>query len=277
MYLASEDPTELVPLKYSFCNSSIVEDMSSLKGLINFRVLNYRGDVVFRLFVGWQHPVLIAQSQNLKVRTPGYPTGVRLALTGAPGEVAVTWTSTSRSEKGACVKYEILDAEGRIIKTDVSNVSMVRSYQSSDLCGPPATAEGFRDPGFFYTAKVSGIRPDCIVMYRVGSDMAWSQQFRFRSTPASGSPVKIFAFGDLGEHPRDDSAQGQGQPWYSQDFAYGDPGVHNTTSAMYADHRTAPADLVLHNGICRMPWATAPCGRSFMTISKCSLLKSLGW
>ncbi|CAK0862785.1 unnamed protein product [Prorocentrum cordatum] len=251
LYLADEGITQVVPLKYNFCNASRSANNTNTTGSLSFRILNYRSDLIFRLFRGWERPVFIAESSRIAVRAPGHPTGVRLSLTDAAGEVAITWTSTRAQEEGAAVKYAVLDSDGHIVRSGVARASGMASYTRSELCGAPASAEGFRDPGAFYTAKVKDLEPGSTVSYRVGSDLegGWSRDFLFRAPPAPGARTKIFAFGDLGEHPRDDSAQGQGEPWYSlPQYAYGDPGVHNTTAAMLADHQSDPADLVLHNG-----------------------------
>lgn len=246
LYLAGEDATRVVPLKYNFCNRSTARHPSAASGSLSFRVLNYRADIVFRLFIGWEQPVLIAESPAVAIRAHAHPTGLRLALTGIRGQVAVTWTSAP--VVAARLEYEI-DPEAAKLSRAVGVVGAeAQTYDAAELCGTPASSEGYRDPGAFYTARIAGIEPSDEVRYRVGSDAAWSEWHSFRGPPASGAAVKIFAFGDLGQHPLDDSAQAQLDPWYGQTFAYGDPGAYNTTQALHADHAQSPADLVLHNG-----------------------------
>lgn len=248
LYLVGENATEVVPLKYNFCNESLHRTVSGSKGRLTFRILNYRADVFFGLFHGWEQPVLIAMSDIIRVRSPGFPTGVRLSLTRAPGEVAVTWTSTSAHTIDAYVKYEMRDVGGHVVNQGESPVVSAASYARNELCGAPANAEGFRDPGVFYTGKIKDIVPGSVVTYRVGSEGAWSRDFNFNAPPGLGGSVKIFAFGDLGFDPRDDSAQGEGEPLRAPPKPRPLPGVPNTTAAMLMDHRAAPANLVLHNG-----------------------------
>lgn len=246
LYLDGEHSAQIVPLKYQFCNASATSGDGS-SGRLAFRVFNYRANVVFRLFTGWERPRLIAESPSVLVRKPGHPTGLRLALTGIPGEVAITWTSIHVNRIVPRVEYEVFDNAGVVSRRGSIHASNV-TYGRSELCGAPANAEGYRDPGIFYTARLQSLPHEVKVRYRAGSEVAWSRWRSFRTAPAPGSPVRIFAFGDLGQMPQDDSMQADGSPWYTQDFARGDPGAPNTTSALLADHAEQSADVVLHNG-----------------------------
>lgn len=247
LYLVGEDPLAVVPLKYKFCNSSRPLPGRAGSGNVSFKMLNYRADCLFRLFVGWETPRLIAESDPITVRDVSVPTGVRIAFTAEPGEMQVSWTSVPLQEGMlAQVQYRILlrGVEGR---SGVLN-AVGSSYGRGDLCGAPANTIGYRDPGMFYSAIIGGLRPGEEVVYSVGSAQAWSQEFSFQAPLPPGSPVRLLVVGDLGQDPGDASAQADNDPWYSQWYAWGDPGAMNTTSGMWADHQATPANAILHNG-----------------------------
>lgn len=253
LYLTDDDPTMVVPLKFQFCNSSLgLRD--DRVGHLNFRVLNYRSDVVFRLFHGWEEPLLVAESPVLRLRKPEFPTGLRLALTSKPGEVAVTWTSApifDVDDQGPRVEYSVHDAEGVLVARATVAAEESATYLANEMCGSPASDSGYRNPGTFFTARIAGLAPGSRVAYRVGSPRAWSREAHFRAPLAPGARVKLFAFGDLGQHPTDDSAMPCNDPaqWYCPfDWRFGDPGAPSTNAAMLADHRREAADLVVHNG-----------------------------
>lgn len=251
LYLTSDDHAAVVPLKFQFCNSSRGPDPGGGHGSLSFEVLNYRSDVVFRLFHGWEAPQLLAESSVLAVRKPEYPTGLRIALTGVPEEVAVTWNGApifDDDDAGPRVEFAVHDAMGRLVAQGSALAEQRETYSRSEMCGGPAAGAGYRDPGVFFTARIAGLQPGGTVRYRVGSRRAWSQRATFRAPVHPGAPVKIFAFGDLGQKPRDDSSEPCNQPWWCPYFARGDPGALNTTAKMLADHLRSPADLVVHNG-----------------------------
>jgi len=250
LYLVGEDPQVVVPLKYKFCNSSKPLPGWPGTGHVTFQLLNYRADCLFRLYLGWERPVLIAQSETIVVHEVSAPTGVRVALTSRMGEMRVSWTSVSLPDgvRGQLRYRRMLPGGFPVLQGSGVILAEESSYGRGDLCGPPANTTGFRDPGVFYSAVLPGLEPGEVVMYSVGSDLAWSEDFSFRAPIAPGAPVRLLLIGDLGQDPGDASAQGDNDPWYTQDFAWGDPGAMNTTRAMWADHQEIPADAILHNG-----------------------------
>lgn len=42
------------------------------------------------------------------------------------------------------------------------------TYGASDMCGGPASGEGFLDPGMLHTALLTGLEPGQLYWYRVG-------------------------------------------------------------------------------------------------------------
>lgn len=250
LYLVHDDPTEVVPLKFGLCNAS-KDTVAGLGGTgrLFFRVLNYRDDYVFRLFSGWDTPMLVAESGVVREHRRNSPTGIRLSFTGVQGDLAVTWTS-ARLPHGADPRVEFRtwsdsEHDGGIWQWRAASSG---TFLRSELCGAPANAEGYRDPGTFYTAVMDDLPSGAVVQYRVGSVVAWSRFITFKVPRMSGPEVRILAFGDLGQDPGDRSMQANSLPWYTGQFAKGDPGAANTTRWLLRDHQSHTADFVLHNG-----------------------------
>lgn len=47
------------------------------------------------------------------------------------------------------------------------------TYTADDMCGGPATGEGFLDPGMLHTALLTGLEPGERYWYRVGDAVSW--------------------------------------------------------------------------------------------------------
>lgn len=47
------------------------------------------------------------------------------------------------------------------------------TYGASDMCGGPASGEGFLDPGMLHTALLTGLQPGERYRYRVGDAVSW--------------------------------------------------------------------------------------------------------
>jgi len=251
VYLEGDDLTKVVPLKYQFCNHTL-QALSATgrpnfeNGSLHFEILNYRHDVVFKIFAGWERPVLIASTAPVKIDVPESPSGIHLALTGIDGEMAVTWTSL-RGGTTPSVEFHVVESSGRL-RNATAAAGPGQTYARHELCGAPATAQGWRDPGTFWTGVMDRLQPGNIVRYRVGTDEAWSSYFTFRAPPMAGSPVRILAFGDMGQKPLDACHQAQGDEWKKQEYSEGDPGAEDTVQALQQDHKEHPADAVFHNG-----------------------------
>ena len=69
------------------------------------------------------------------------------ALTGNPEEMRVTWNSNSAT--GAVLRYG-LDGDAKV-HTITPNTT---TYTKDDLCGAPATTQGWHEPGYFHTAII---------------------------------------------------------------------------------------------------------------------------
>lgn len=260
LYLVGETLTDVVPLKYQFCNHS-TKTATTHSGNLIFEVLNYRNNVVFHLFTGWMQPRLLA-SEIVKILLPASPSGIHLALTGIAGEVAITWTSVplgvddenTSAEDAPRVEYDVFSSDHgakrqtKLLRHGSSRFQSALTYRKLEMCGPPANAEGYRDPGTIYSATIRDLLAGNFVKYRVGRLGAWSSPAWFRAPPASNAAVRVLMFGDMGQRPPDHSRQAAGENWKIQDYSDGDPGALDTMSMLEKDHKSNPADMILHNG-----------------------------
>ena len=110
------------------------------------------------------------------------------------------------------------------------------TYRREQLCGGVAAGKGWRDPGVFHSATLRGLAPGQPVWYKFGDVFGgWSPEYRFAAAPAPGAAVRLFAFGDLGQHQPDDSLQ-EGET----------PASRKTTDGMWREAQDK--QLVLHVG-----------------------------
>lgn len=77
------------------------------------------------------------------------------------------------------------------------------TYSRSDLCGAPANGMGWRDPGFFNEALITGLRPGgSRIYYTFGSDVhGWSTERSFLTpkVPAPNESLFVAVIADMGE------------------------------------------------------------------------------
>ncbi|XP_024537154.1 nucleotide pyrophosphatase/phosphodiesterase isoform X1 [Selaginella moellendorffii] len=227
-----EYPPNLCTAPIKFQNASASPDyVSTGIGQIAFRLINQRSDFVFALFTGvrtvrrfhrnffhiltlffgWQ-PVLIAVSSPVTfahLKMPLYP---RLAQGQSWNEMTVTWTSGYRtSEAIPFVSYEVADHIA-LHKIPSFSPASTLSLSRGDMCGPPASTVGWRDPGQIHTGSMKDLLPNTRYSYRVGhklsdNSVVMSPIKYFKSPPFPGeeSLQRVVIFGDLGKHERDGS------------------------------------------------------------------------
>ena len=189
-------------------------------GQLTFRLLNLRANMMFVFFTGGLLlPTATAYSNIVTVANFNEPLEVRLSLPSEQGQMLVTWTTLNST--APTLKWGV---QSGVYPNSVA-AQHTTTYTAADMCGPPATTIGYRAPGLFHTALFSELAAGELVYYVVGdaSEGLWTAEFSFPAPPAIGSPVKIIAFGDLGQAPIDDSTE--------QDVI---PASRNTTSAIAA-------------------------------------------
>ena len=164
-------------------------------GTLRLNVINWRTDLQVVLFKnGTTNPIPLAYDV-IAVTGQDRPSQGHLARTADATQMKVTF-----SAKGN-------DASARIMYGTMSGVytrtaaASAHTYTKDDLCGEPATAEGWLDPPFIYDATLTGLAtPGQTIFYIYGGDaMGWSQERSFR-TPRNGpdETLEIVAVADMG-------------------------------------------------------------------------------
>lgn len=129
------------------------------------------------------------------------------------------------------------------------------TYALADMCGPPANASGWAEPGWLHGAVMAGLQPGQRYYYRYGDlsaddEGAWSGEETFVAPPApgSGATVTLLAVADLGQAEVDGSMEASEMV----------PSL--ATAARLAAEVDAGAQLLVHNGdiSCELPLATPP-------------------
>ena len=247
---SAPSPTDLVlayaPLPANLSASSPVEwflaasadagYLTTGTGVLPARLVNMRAPYTFVLASGSPAaPVVRAVSGAVTFANANEPRGARLALTGAPTEMRVSWSSASAAF-GPTVELTGPAASPSAAATVVPASSSI-TWAAADLCGPPATTVGWHDPGFVHSAVLSALEPGEIYTYTVGDSTGRSQHYSFRQPSATAFPFSISVVGDMGSDSLDHS---------SVQRAF--PPAPNTTRLMAADVASGLSQAVLHVG-----------------------------
>ena len=199
-------------------------------------MLNVRSPVRFA-FVrgGLQFPMVAAWSEALTPTRTNQPLQAHLSLTTRPGEVAAQWTTR---DEGAAPAVQWGPAPGAYAS---SAAATSPTYTRADMCGAPANASGWLDPGVFHRAVMTGLRPGQRYFYRYGDPAAreWSEEASFLAPPdrGPGSTVRLLAVADLGQAEVDGSLE------VSQTQA-----ALGTAARLAAEAATGRFNALLHNG-----------------------------
>jgi len=221
MYLENDDVTATVPIKFMVVQSGKEEPSLKAGGDVKFWAVNMRKNIVFGLFRGLpEDSELLLKSNVVTLESPNEPTSGRLTHTTSPDEMTVSWI-TGDGAKGQTLQFGSFAG-----KLDHSlDATRLPGYNRLDMCGGVAKGKGFRDPGTFWTATMTGLSPGDKVHYRYGSDAdGWSEPGFFFPRPTPDMAVKVFVFGDLGTHSPDATEQ----PWDSV-------ASRNSTDAMFLE------------------------------------------
>ena len=196
------DEVPIAPIKFHYAGLGT-------GGRFRFWLWNMRANYVACLMHGpVQKAIVVAVSEPVVVANANAPTQGHLALTGVPGEMRLSWTTGSGYRGLQRVRY--LRQREPPGFTQWANASWHGTYTRADMCGGDAAGPGFRDPGAFHSALLSGLQPGDRIVYSYGSDEdGYSPEYSFKSDPgpSSGSLHRIFVFGDLGQDSGDGAAQ----------------------------------------------------------------------
>ncbi|RLN32938.1 putative inactive purple acid phosphatase 27 [Panicum miliaceum] len=227
------------PIKYMFANIS-PSFMSSGSGNMSFLVINQRSDYAFGLFSGGKdNPKLIAISNKISFANPKAPVYPRLSLGKEWNEMAVTWTSGYNINEA----YPFVEWKMKGEESPKRAPAGTLTYTRRHLCGKPANAEGYRDPGFIHTAFLKNLWPNREYSYQIGHELpdgtvvrGKSSTFRAPPFPGQDSLQRVVVFGDMGLGQRDGT----------NELAGFQPGAQVTTDRLIKD--LPNYDAVFHIG-----------------------------
>eukprot|EP00698_Gefionella_okellyi_P020824 TRINITY_DN6617_c0_g1_i1.p1 TRINITY_DN6617_c0_g1~~TRINITY_DN6617_c0_g1_i1.p1 ORF type:complete len:564 (+),score=100.33 TRINITY_DN6617_c0_g1_i1:99-1694(+) len=229
----SQTPFNLTstPSKFRMCSED--PSFKTGSGSLRFRLVNMRSSYTFVLFrSGLKDPKAAATSNEVRFLNNNQPLQVHLALTSHENEMQVSWNSGAA--KSPVVQYG--RSSGALHDTAVANTS---TYTAHELCGAPATTNGWMNPGLLHNAVLTGLAANTTYYYRVGEDVyGWSDEFSFVSAPAvtPSAAFKFIVYGDMGKGEVD----GSNEHWP-------EPASLNTTSYVQKEIDQGNA-LVLHVG-----------------------------
>ena len=189
-YPRSEPFIDPAPLKWKPVYANMTE------GEMHMNVINWRTDLDVVLFYnGTTYPIPLA-ADVIRVEGTERPSQGHIALTDDPTEMQVSWNAKSR-DPSARVRYGT--ASGSYTEVAIANA---HTYEKSQLCGGPANADGWIEPGWFYDAVVANLTvPGQRIYYVYGGDqMGWSGERSFLTPPPIGpdESLKIVALADMG-------------------------------------------------------------------------------
>ncbi|CEO96390.1 hypothetical protein PBRA_005061 [Plasmodiophora brassicae] len=213
--------------------SSVATHLASGSGALPFFLINLRDRMRFRVERDGR---VLAASPLLSFGSANVPMSPRLSLTDrSPAELRLSWSSKNTSD--ARVELRSVDRNGSL-PFRWSGTATTTTYAVGDLCGPPASTTGWRDPGAIHYAILQGLSPSTTYMYRFGSaTTGWSEERPLRTPPEPSptSSVRIAVFGDMGAADPDGAASAHSEAMSAR------------TVGVLASHLD-DIDLVLHIG-----------------------------
>jgi len=232
------------PIEWFVCAEADANYLATGAGQLPARLINVRAPYSFAIASGSEKaPVVRAVSNAVAFANYNEPRGARIALTGAPDEMRVSWSSASASF-GPAVEFSSSSSgssSGALpavaAAPTVVPASSSITWAAEDLCGPPATTVGFFPPGFVHSAVLTGLAPGGTYSYTVGDSTGRSQHYSFTMPTPSAFPFSISVFGDMGA----DSLDGSN---VQRVF----PPAPNTTRLVAADIASGLSHAVLHCG-----------------------------
>ena len=221
--------SSMAPVEWFLAAEADAAYLTTGVGRLTARLVHMRAAYTFALATGGlARPALRALSAPVTFANDNAPRGARLAATGVATEMRVAWSSASARLHPTVV----LAAEGV-----VAPASSSLTWTAADLCGPPATTVGWREPGFVHSAVLTGLTPGRAYTYTVGDDRGRSPAYTFTQPSATSFPFAISVVGDMGSDSLDGS---------SVERAF--PPAPNTTRLIAADIDAGRSHAVLHVG-----------------------------
>jgi len=118
-------------------------ELKASSGEVSFELVNMRADYSFVLFNGTlSSPMELGRSNTVTFENLNAPLRPRLMHTQDVTEMQLVWSSLSADKHPRVVYYSSDDPSATTTLPATSY-----TYSVHDLCGPPATTVGWRDPG----------------------------------------------------------------------------------------------------------------------------------
>lgn len=244
---ADANPTEVVPVKYGWCDRS-PDYLKTGEGSLTFNLTNLRSDVKFYYITnGTDVPVIKSSSKQLvSFKNPAEPLRARVVPSGDYDVMWVLWSSSSAVKPqlkwgfSPGVYDHVADARGGAITKDM-------------LCDEPATGKGWRETGAILTADMTGMKAAAAqkVYYIFGDDGnggGWSNEHVFNAPPLPGQPSAARADGSTGTRVilYDDMGRGTTDQSYTWS-EYGRASLW-TEQAVGAEVAAGTVDAIYHGG-----------------------------
>ncbi|CAK0904996.1 unnamed protein product, partial [Prorocentrum cordatum] len=236
------------PMKFMNCEDTADPQFrSSGFGRQEVRLLNMRQDLIIALFTnGSERPVLESKTEPLAFSDYRLPMHGHIALAASEGQMLVQWTSLAAESPAVQWSAQRSGAPYQSMVAASTNLK----YGSEDLCGAPASREGYLDPGFQHAAALawpSNAEPGTKIFYRFGSvaEGSWSIERSFQVPPRVGPNVSttVLVVADVGTCEPDSF-----QSHWSNPLG-GPTGSEVLANVTYARIREAPqSQAVLHIG-----------------------------
>lgn len=192
---------ETSPVKYQWAVKA-ASHRAHGAGTIRFRLLNLRTDMrIAFIRNGFEFPIVAAWGEVIKVANVNEPLQGHLALTGENSEMLIQWTTKNSSAPE--VRWGL---QSGMYTAKAAASSM--TYTKEDLCGAPANAQGWLDPGTLHKALMTDLQAGQRYFYVYGDEThGFSQEASFQAAPTIGpeSHVRFLAIADMGQAEIDGS------------------------------------------------------------------------
>jgi len=226
--------SEFAPIEYFFPSEIDPSYLQTGLGSLPARLVNMRQPYTFVLATGGlANPVAVAISTPVTFSNYNQPKAPRIAMTGVTTEMRISWSSSSIMNPSITIGISKDNSEMYQSLPATSSIT----WAATDMCGPPATTFGYREPGYVHSVVVTDLTPGLSYTYSVGDDTERSQPFTFTQPSSTNFPFSISVVGDMGSNSIDRSVV---------ERAF--PPAPNSTRLIAADVSSGLSHAVLHCG-----------------------------
>lgn len=146
---------------------------------------------------GLNNPTLLAETSSVEFSNYHLPLHLHVAMTDDPTQMRINWNTQQNSFPSVNYGTDPAHLTNSILRV------LTTSYQSTDLCGEPATSKGWRAPGYLHSALLTDLTPNTLYYYQVGDESSGSRSdirsFYSAPVPSPSTELDFIIFGDLGQ------------------------------------------------------------------------------